>query len=90
MRPDQRETVLVCIDVLERDLPTAHAVAEIALCAISPSMNVGVTVLAVAANVGEHRMNVAFLATHNRMQAAQGITCLAVIEVGFRADRFPG
>jgi hypothetical protein len=61
MRADQGEAILVRIHVLKRHLPTADLVAEVALRAILPPMNVGMAVLAIATNVGEHGMYVALL-----------------------------
>ncbi|HUB02428.1 MAG TPA: hypothetical protein VL983_07075 [Terriglobales bacterium] len=64
MRSDQRKTVLVRIDILQRNLPTTDFVAEITLRPILASMDVGMAVLAVMADVGEDRMGVAFLASN--------------------------
>jgi hypothetical protein len=67
MRADQRKTILMRVDVLERNLPPVYAVAEIALCSVLPAMKVGVTILAIAANVREHRIEMALLAGHTRV-----------------------
>lgn len=77
------------VDRLDQNLPAAYPMAEFALCPISAPVNVGMAILAIAAYIREYRMDVAFLATHSRVQAAQWITGSAVIEIRLSADRFP-
>ncbi|MGA8619017.1 MAG: hypothetical protein WB660_10940 [Candidatus Sulfotelmatobacter sp.] len=47
------------------------------------------TVLTIATHIGEYRVDVAFLARHAQVQAAQWITGFVVIEIKLGADRFP-
>jgi len=89
MRADEWKSILVRVDVSQRNLPPAHSVAEVALRAVLPAMNVGVTILAIAAHVGKHRIGVALLAGNSRVQAAQRITGLAVIKLRLAAYRLP-
>jgi len=89
MGADQRKAVLMLIDGMDRDLPAIDPVAGIALRPVFPSMKVGMAILAVAAHVGEHRIDVAFLARHSHMHATQGVTGFSVIKLRFAADRFP-
>jgi hypothetical protein len=77
------------IDGMDGDLPAIDPVAGIALRPVFPSMKVGMTVLAVTAHVGEHRIDVAFLARHSHVHAAQRITGFAVIKLRLAADRLP-
>src|ERR1700690_2365899 len=64
--------------------------AELALCSVFPPVQVGMTVLAIAAHVGKHRIDVAILARHADVQATQRISGLAVIKLGLGANRHPG
>lgn len=90
MGADQRKAVLVRVNVFERHLPTADLVAEVALCPVSSTVNVGMAILTVTANTSEHGMGVAFRASDCYVQASQWIASFAVIKVGFLADRLPG
>lgn len=86
---DQRKTILMLIDGLDQNLPASYAVTEVALCSIFPPVNVGMTILTIATHIGEYRADVAFLAGHVQMQAAQWIASFVVIEIELRADWFP-
>ena len=90
MRADEWKSILVRVDGLKGNLPPAHAMAEIALRPVFPAMQVGVTILAVAAHVREHWIEVALLAGNTGVQAAQWITSLVVIKLGLVAYRLPG
>src|SRR6266576_2917784 len=89
MRTDQWEAVLMLIDVVDRNLPAIDAMTEIALGAVFSTMQVGMTILALPADIAEHRIEMAFLAEHLGMHAAQGIRRLVVIELGILADGHP-
>jgi hypothetical protein len=52
-------------------------------------MKVGMAILAIAANVGEHWIEVALLASNARVQALQGIASLVVIKLGLAPYRPP-
>ncbi len=78
------------IDVVDRNLPAIHAVAEVALGAVFSTVQVCVTILALPADIGEHGIDMAFLAEHLGVHAAQGICRLVVIELGILADGHPG
>lgn len=89
MRTDQWETVLMLVEVVNRNLPAIDTMAEIALGAVFSAMQVGMTILALPADIGEHGIDMAFLAEHLRVHAAQGIRRLVVIELGILADGHP-
>ena len=63
---------------------------DIALSPVFPAMQIGVTILAIAAYLREHRIEVALLAGNTRVQASQWIASLVVIKLRFTADRLPG
>jgi hypothetical protein len=71
MRSDQRKTVLVFVDHVDRYLPAMHGVAKIALGAVLPTMDIGVAILAVVSHVGEKRVKVAFLTPDAGMHTPQ-------------------
>jgi hypothetical protein len=49
-------------------------------------MNVGVAILAALTNIAEDRLYVALRTGHGLMHAAQGISCLVMIELWDRTD----
>jgi hypothetical protein len=72
------------IDVVHRNCPTVGGVTQVALRAILPPMNVGVTVLALLTCIRKHRINVALLASYFRMHAAKRKRSFGVIELRLR------
>ena len=64
MCADQRETVIVILDLRQRNLPALHAVALFATRAELPFMNVGVAVRTLGAYVGEYRLGVTLSTGH--------------------------
>ncbi len=54
VRADQREAILMLVNVMNRDLPPVYPVTEVALRSVFAAMEIGVAVLAVAAYVGEN------------------------------------
>lgn len=90
VRANQGKTILMLTDGVDRDLPSALPVAEVALRAILPPVQIGVAILAILPNVGEDRVDVAILASHSRVQAPQRVTSLVVIKLRSGANRFPG
>lgn len=89
MSADEREAVLVFIHVMHRNLPTVHPVAHVALRTVPAAMNVGMAILAIRTYVGEHRVDVAFLAGHIGVQTSQGEARLVVIKLRLAAYRPP-
>jgi hypothetical protein len=89
VRSDQWKTILMFVDGMNRYLPAADPVAHIALRSVLAPVDVGMAVLAIAADVGEYRVDMAILAGHPHMQAAQWITGLPVIKLRLGADRHP-
>jgi hypothetical protein len=85
----QRETVVVLLNLLDRNLPAAHRMALLAIRSQLPLVNVRVAVLASLSNVSEHWLHVALHARHGLMHPAQRILGLIVIEFRNCADRLP-
>ena len=85
----QGKAIVVLLDLLNRDCPSADAVALLAVHAELAFMNIGVAVLAAGADVAEHGLHVALRTDHILVQPAQRVTGSVVIEFGDRADRRP-
>ena len=80
MRAEQRESVEVLLNRLDRDLPSEDSMALGAVLAELSAMNVGVTIGAVLANVGEYRFGVAARAGYFFVHAAKRVTRGVVVE----------
>ena len=89
MRADQREPVLVVLDLLNVDLPTLHRVATLAICPKLAAMNVCMTLGALGAYLLEHHVCMALCAGDLRVHASQRVGSLVVIELGEGANRLP-
>jgi hypothetical protein len=89
VRSEQREAVLVRLDLLRVQVPTIHGVALFAPVAELAAMNIGVAVGAVHADVFEHEADVALRAGNAGVHSAQGIARLIVVELRNAADRLP-
>jgi hypothetical protein len=90
VRANERKSILVLVDHVDRYLPSRIAVAKIALRAIFAAMNVRVAVLALLSYAGENKIRVAVLALRLGVHAPQRETrCLGVIKLRYRADRRP-
>jgi len=76
--------------LLRDDSPARHGVTLRAIGAHFPLMNVGVTVLAILADVIEHRLRVASRAFHLFVQSAQGVVGRVVVELEDAPNRTPG
>ena len=89
VRPDQREAVLVLINVVDGDLPTRVAVARITLRGVPAAMDIGVAVLALVMRLREDQVGMAIRAADFGMQTTQGESRLPMIELRDCADRLP-
>ena len=89
VRTDQREPVLMFVDVVNGDLPTVHAVTDVALRPIFAAVQVGMAILALLANVAEDGIKMAFLAGYVDVHAAERIGRLVVIKLRVLANRHP-
>jgi hypothetical protein len=89
MRPDQREAVLMLIDVVDRDLPSGVAMAEIALGGVLSAVDIRVAVLTLIAYFREHQVTVAILATNALVHPAQREASLPMIELQNVTKGFP-
>lgn len=89
MRAHQRETVLVLVDLLDRNLPSLHCMALIAGGAELPLVDIRVAVRAFLTYIGKNWLGMALGAGHAFVHAAQWKTSLAMVEFRNGADRFP-
>jgi hypothetical protein len=89
MRSEQGKTILVVLDGLDRDVPTFHGVALLAIGAHLPFVNIGVTIGAPRTHIRKDRLCVTPGAGHILVHAPQRIFGLVVIEFGDSPDRLP-
>ena len=89
MRTKQRKPVLMVLDLFNRHHPSLHGVAGLAIGSELALVNVGVTVGAFRAGVGENRLGVALSAAHALVKATQWIAGAIVIKFRDGANRFP-
>lgn len=89
VRPEKRKAVIVTANLLHGDVPAGKGVALLAIGTELSAMDISVAIRAVFADVREHRLSVALDAFHFVVQAAQRVTCFAVIEFDVGAERSP-
>jgi hypothetical protein len=81
VRTDQRETVLVFIDVMYRYLPPISVVAKLTLRAILTAMEVSMTILALFRNIAEIEISMAVTTCDHSVSSAQRKFGFRVIEL---------
>ena len=86
---EQRKPIEVILNRLIRDLPAKHRMAFGAVGAKLPTVNIGVAIGAVLANVRENGLCVASRAGYFFVHAAEWIARGVVIEFGNGADGGP-
>ena len=89
MRSHQREPVLVILNRLQGNRPAAHVVTTFAVGPHLAAVDVGVTVGAPGACVGEDHLGMAPGTGHAFVRPCQGIACLVMVEFRNGADRLP-
>jgi len=89
MRAHQRETVLVILNSLQRDLPPFHRMATGAIGAELAAMDIGVAIGALGTDVLEDQIRVALNASHFLVHAAEGISGQIVVELGIGSYGLP-
>src|SRR5262249_39755553 len=90
MSTDQREAVLMFVDVVDGDLPAVHALADVALRSVLPAVQVRMAILALLAKVAEDGIKMTFLAGHVDVHAAQRIGRLVVVKLWVFSNGRPG
>lgn len=89
MGSEQRETILVFADRFNRTRPALDVVALVALCSHLATVNVGVAVGALSADVGKHGARVALGTRDLLVHSSEWKTGGVVIELRGVANRFP-
>jgi len=89
VRAQQREAILVILHLLDGDIPALNSVALRAVRAHFSLVDVGVAILAILADVGEHRLDMALHALDFFVQSAKRIPGLVVIELRHGTDGAP-
>ena len=85
----QRETILVILNLLDGDIPAEHRVTPRAIRSHFPLVYIGMTVLTLLAGVGKHRLDVALRALHFFVHTPQWILRFVVIKFRHGADGAP-
>jgi hypothetical protein len=89
MCADERKTILMLIDVVNRYLPAICVVAQFAFRAILPAMQVRMAVLTFFWHVAEVEVGVTINALYYRVATAQREPRLGVLELHFLPQRLP-
>jgi hypothetical protein len=89
MSTDQRETILMLVNVEHRHLPSSRPVAKVALRSVFAAVDVSVAVLTLAAGVGENAIDMTLLAGNVAVNTAQRKRGLIVVKLRILADRHP-
>ena len=89
VRADQREPVHVLIDLLDRNAPTSHRMALLAIRSHLALVNISVTFRALRAHIRKHRLRMALRARNPFVHSTQWILGGVVIELRNSANRFP-
>ena len=88
--PKQWKAVLVILNLLNRDLPSAHRVALRAIRTKFSPVNISMAVGAVLADICKYRLHVALGTQDLFMHSTERIVCFVVIEFRLGANRPPG
>lgn len=89
MRSDQWETILVLVNLLNRNLPTFHRVTLFAICSELTFVNISVAIGALLADISKYRFDVALRTSDTLMQSTKRKAGLIVVELRPIANRFP-
>lgn len=89
MRPSERESVVMLLNLLDRNLPASNRVALFTIGSQLAPVNIRVAILTTLTDVGEYRLHVALGAGYGLMHAAQRISRLIMIELRNCANRPP-
>jgi hypothetical protein len=89
VRSDQRKTVDVLIDLLNRNIPAFYGVALLAVSAHLALVNVRVTVRALGPHIRKNQLGMALRTTHALVHTAERIPRGVVIEFRNRPNRLP-
>ena len=86
----QRKTIVVLLQLLNRNLPSANGMALLAISSQLALVDVGMAVLTALSNIGKNRPDVTLSAADAGVHAPQGIFGLVVFEFRNGADGSPG
>jgi hypothetical protein len=90
MGAEEGKAILVNLSLLRDGSPARHGVTLCAIGAHFPLMNVGVTVLAILAHLGEHRFGMASRAFHLFVHSVQRVVGRIVVKLEDVPNRTPG
>jgi hypothetical protein len=87
---EQRETILVLLNLVDGNLPATDRVTLRAIGAEFSQVNIRMAICAILPDVSEHRLRVAFHTANFFVLSTQRISSFVVIEFQHRAYRTPG
>lgn len=86
---NEREAILMLIDVVNGNLPAVAVVAEFALGSILPAMKICVAVLALIRGTCEVEVGMAVATRHGCVAPPQREPCLGMIELDLAGEHLP-
>jgi len=89
VRANQREPILVLVDVVDRNLPAIGVVAQFALRTVLAPMQIRVAVLAFVRRVCEFEIGMAVATAHSRVAAAKGKPRPRMVKLDLLLDHLP-
>ena len=89
MCTDQRETILMLIDIVDRDLPAVGVVAQLAFGSVLTAMQVGMAVLALIRSIGKFQIVVAIATCDGRVSSTKRETGPGMIEFDLALNYLP-
>jgi hypothetical protein len=89
MGSDQRKTILMIANGIQRNMPAFHRMAALAIGAKLTAMYVRMAIGTVGADILEYQFGMALHARNFLVHALQGISSLIVIELRVRPDGLP-
>jgi hypothetical protein len=89
VRANERESILVLVDVMDGNLPTIAVVAQLAFRTVFASMQIGVAILALVGSICEFEIGMAVAACHSRVSSAKRKTGARMIEFDLSLDHLP-
>lgn len=89
MRAGERESVVMLLDLLHRNLPAANGVARLTIGSQLAPVNVRVAILTALPDIAEDRLHVTLHASHRLVHPSQRIPRLVVVEFRYGTDRPP-
>ena len=89
MRANQREAILVLVDVMDGNLPSIAVMAQLTFRTVFASMQIGVAVLALVGSIGEFEIVMAVAACHGGVTSAKRKAGARMVKLDLALDHLP-